>query len=132
MPQVRSYRDLIVWQRSLDLVDVCYRLTWKLPPSEQYGLQSQIRRAAISVPANIAEGHGRYTRGDFLRGLRIANGSLKELETHCLVAARLQLLPAAELEPALALAGEVGRMIRAIRRTLESRERLPRRRPFKP
>ena len=121
MATVRSYKDLLVWQRAMDLVDACYHLTRGFPSEERFGLRSQIRRAATSVAANIAEGHGRYTRGDFLRGLRIANGSLKELETHCVIAARIRLIPSAELGPTLAVADEVGRMLRALRRKLERR-----------
>ena len=103
----------------MELVDACYHLTRGLPSEERFGLRSQIRRAATSVAANIAEGHGRYTRGDFLRGLRIANGSLKELETHCMMAARQHLIATAELGPTLQLADEVGRMVRALRHRLE-------------
>ena len=79
---VRSYRDLEVWQRATDLVVECYRLTNLLPKSELYGLASQIQRAAVSIPANIAEGHGREHLGDYLHHLSVANGSLMELETH--------------------------------------------------
>lgn len=107
----------------MELADACYHLTRGFPSDERFGLQSQIRRAATSVPANIAEGHGRYTRGDFLRGLRIANGSLKELETHCLVAAQIHLVSTAELGPTFAIADEVGRMLRALRESVERRPR---------
>ncbi len=78
MNEVKSYRDLTVWNQAMDLVIVCYKLTSKLPKTEIYGLSSQIKRAVISIPANIAEGKGRRHLGDYIRHLSIANGSLKE------------------------------------------------------
>ena len=84
---IKSYRDLEVWKKAMDLVVESYRITTMLPKSETYGLASQIQRAAASVPANIAEGHGREHLGDYLHRLSIANGSLLELETHILVGA---------------------------------------------
>ena len=86
---IKSYRDFEVWQKAMDLVVGSYRLTSRLPKSETYGLSSQIQRAAASVPANIAEGHGREHLGGYLHHLSIANGSLLELETHILVSGRL-------------------------------------------
>lgn len=74
--QIKSYRDLLVWQKAMDLVVDCYRYVDALPKNETYGLISQVRRAAVSVPANIAEGHGRDHLGDYLRHLSMANGSL--------------------------------------------------------
>ncbi len=79
---IRSYRDLIVWQKGMDLVVECYRLSKKLPASEQYGLSAQIQRSAASIPANIAEGHARRHTGDYVHHLSMAVGSLAELETH--------------------------------------------------
>jgi len=81
-PAIRNYRDLFVWGRSMDLAEACYKISRQFPPSEIYGLTSQIRRAAVSIPANIAGGHGRRNLGDYVHHLSIANGSLKELETH--------------------------------------------------
>jgi four helix bundle protein len=78
---VRSYQDLKVWQVGLDLSVDCYQLTKAFPREEIYGIVSQIRRASVSIPANVAEGYGRASRGDYIRFLRIAQGSLKELET---------------------------------------------------
>src|SRR5260221_10730008 len=80
--KITSYRDLVVWTRAVDLVEACYKLTKLLPQSEIYGLSSQIRRASVSIPANIAEGHGGRNLGEYLQHLSLANGSLKELETH--------------------------------------------------
>ena len=83
----QGYRELRVWQRSMDLMLEAYRLAGRLPPHEAYGITSQLRRSAISVPLNISEGAGRLHRGDFLRFLSIARGSLKEVDT-CIEAAR--------------------------------------------
>src|SRR5262249_50090727 len=82
---LQSYRDLKVWQRALDMTVECYRLSRTLPGSEVYGLSSQIRRASVSVPANIAEGHGRKHLGDYLHHPSVARGSLMELETHLVI-----------------------------------------------
>ncbi len=112
--RVESYRDLIVWQKSMDLVVKSYELAKRLPSNETYGLASQIQRAAVSVPANIAEGYGRHHLGDYLHHLSIANGSLKELETHLLVAQRLSFLREDQIEPALQLASEAGRILRGL------------------
>jgi four helix bundle protein len=95
---IRSYRDLELWQKAMDLVVETYGLTNLLPKSETYGLSSQIRRAAASVPANIAEGHGREHLGDYVHHLSVANGSLMELETHILVAGRLKYVQQAEVD----------------------------------
>lgn len=90
--KIESYEDLLVWQKSMDLVTVIYKIVTKLPLNEQYGLAPQLRRAAVSIPANIAEGFGRWHAKEFVRFLLIANGSVKELETHLLVAVRLGFL----------------------------------------
>jgi four helix bundle protein len=94
----------------MDIVEDCYKLSKQIPQSEMYGLTSQIRRAAVSIPANIAEGHGRRTLGDYIQHLSIANGSLKELETHLLIAGRLHYVKENEISPALARCAEIGRM----------------------
>ena len=119
---IRSYRDLLVWQRAMDLVVSSYRLAKNLPKEELYGLTSQIRRAATSVPANIAEGQGRRSTGQFLQFLGIANGSLLELETHFLAAEKLGLLKSADLEATFRLTGEVGRMLAGLMRRLRERQ----------
>ncbi len=119
---VRSYRDLLVWQRAMDLVVASYRLAKRLPASESYGLMSQIQRAAVSIPANIAEGHGRRHLGDYLQHLSIANGSLKELETHFFIATRLAYLQENDIEPVLQICSEVGRMLAGLISKLKSRQ----------
>lgn len=116
---VMSYRDLKVWEKAMGLVVQSYRLTKFFPKHEAFGLASQTQRAAVSVPANIAEGHGREHLGDYLRHLSVANGSLMELETDLLIAARLSYLKTDEVEPVLALASEVGRMLAGLSRSLK-------------
>jgi len=123
MTTITSYRDLDVWNRSMELVIACYRFTDGFPSREQFGLTSQLRRAASSVPSNIAEGHGRSSTGDYLRHLSIAHGSLMELETQLEIARRLGYLPEEAWQGAAAQAGQVGRMLHGlIRRLKESRE----------
>lgn len=95
---IRSYRELEVWQKSIDLVVECYRISESYPKAELYGLTSQLRRAAVSVPANIAEGQGRSHTKEFLNHLSIAYGSLMEVETHLQIAARLNYLDTASLQ----------------------------------
>jgi four helix bundle protein len=99
---------------------MCYRATRKFPKDELYGLTNQSRRAAASVPANIAEGHGRDTRGEFIQFLRIAQGSLKELETHFLLAQRVDLSSEQVTAPLLARCEEPDRMLRALIRSLQA------------
>ena len=119
--QIASYRDLLVWQKGMDLVVKSYELAKRLPSNETYGLASQIQRAAVSVPANIAEGYGRHHLGDYLHHVSVANGSLKELETHILIAQRLSYLRDDHIEPALQLASELGRMLRALAQALRKK-----------
>lgn len=116
---INSYRDLQVWQKAMDLVAESYRLTANLPKTETYGLASQIQRSAVSIPANIAEGHGRDHLGDYLHHLSVANGSLMELETHLLLCARLSYVPANEVEGVLEKTGEVSRMLSGLIRSLK-------------
>jgi four helix bundle protein len=118
---VRGYRDLRVWQNAMDLVVEAYRLSAAFPREETYGLQSQLRKAAVSVPANIAEGHGREHLGDYLYLLSVANGSLMELETHCLIAERLTYVSQRDLSPVLDHASDVGRMLSGLIGSLKRR-----------
>src|ERR1017187_1460962 len=87
--KIYSYRDLVVWQKALDLVTEIYRATSGFPREEVFGLTSQLRRSAVSVPSNIAEGQGRATKGEFIQFLSHARGSLFELETQLVVAGKL-------------------------------------------
>lgn len=111
---VKSYRDLQAWTKAMDLVEQIYRLAQTLPAEERYGLTSQIQRAAVSVPANIAEGHGRVHRGDYVHHLSIARGSLMEVETHLALAVRLNLLDRESAVPVWDLAQEVGKLLNGL------------------
>lgn len=117
---VRSYRDLTVWQKGMALAATVYRLTRRFPKYEEYRISSQMVRAATSVPANIAEGHGRGTRKDYTRFVSTAKGSLAELETFLLLACELELAPRGELETVLSQAEEVGRMLTTLKTRLDS------------
>jgi four helix bundle protein len=118
-PSIKSYRDLRVWQRGLDLVEAVYRATDRFPAAERYGLVAQLRRAAVSVPCNIAEGHAR-SRGDYLRFLVIAAGSLTEIETQLFISLRLGFLLASLAEALLDHCGELGRMLSTLRKRVEA------------
>jgi four helix bundle protein len=116
---VNSHRDLLVWQKGMDLVTACYRLTRKFPKSEEYGLKAQLQRAAVSVPANIAEGKGRGATGAYLNHLSIAAGSLAEVDTHLGVAERLGYITQLEVEEITKQLEEVGRMLTGLRKSLD-------------
>jgi four helix bundle protein len=122
---IKNYRDLKVWERAMDLVTASYKVADLLPKSELYGLAAQIRRAAVSIPANIAEGHGRDHLGDYLGRLSVANGSLMELETHFLIANRLAYLRMTEIGALLELSAEVSRMLAGLTRKLTTRQLTP-------
>ena len=116
--RVESHRDLIVWQKSIDLVVQVYRLTGAFPPSEIYRLVAQATRAAASVPANIAEGHARSSRRDFANFLAIAKGSLMETETFLMIAIRLGYLQNGAADPTLELITEISKMLTVLRQKL--------------
>jgi len=118
---VRSYRDLVVWQQAMALAATCYKTTRSFPREEAYGLTSQIRRAAASIPANIAEGNGRENTGAYIHALRIAQGSLKELETHVLLAETVELMSKTDSETLLDGCDRVGRLLRALIRALQEK-----------
>lgn len=118
---IRSYQDMVVWNKGVDLIAEIYKLTQSLPANEQFGLTSQMRRAAISVPANVAEGFGRCHAKDFTRFLLIANGSVKELETHLHVCARLGYLQQRQIDTAMNLSTEISKIIFSIKGKLAAR-----------
>ncbi|TBY83680.1 four helix bundle protein [Rhizobium leguminosarum bv. viciae] len=118
---INSYKDLKVWQMAIDLAVDCYQLTRKFPKEEVYGLTAQMRRAATSIAANIAEGHGREVTGSFIQFLRISQGSLKELETHMLISHRIGLIDESEFGQMTGKCDEIGRMIRALIRSLQEK-----------
>ncbi len=92
-PKVRTFRDLIAWQRAMELAKAVYTVTRRMPDSERFGLTMQLRRAAVLVPSNIAEGHARQSRADYLRHLRIARGSLAEMFTQLELATDMKMIP---------------------------------------
>lgn len=110
----KTYLDLASWQRAMDLVSAVYETTRTWPRDELYGLTNQIRRAAVSVPSNIAEGQGRNGDREFLQHLSIAHGSLREVETQLRIAARLGYLDQATLERLLSLCEQTGRPLRGL------------------
>jgi four helix bundle protein len=112
--QVQSYRELQVWQLAMDLVTLIYQHTAKFPKEETYGLTSQLRRAAVSIPSNIAEGQGRMTTGEFLNQLSVARGSIMEVQTQVEIARRLKFLPETETTVLLDLATRVAQMTNAL------------------
>lgn len=122
MSGVSSYRDLEIWQFSMQLAKEMYSFTREFPKEELYGLTSQIRRASVSIPANIAEGYGRDNPGDYSRFLQIAQGSLKELETLVLLACDVGIAEPAAIEAPLSLADRIGRMLRSLIRSIQSRK----------
>ncbi len=113
-----EYRELIVWQRAMDLAESVYKLTYDFPRQEMYGLTSQVRRSAVSIPSNIAERQGRSSTRDFLNFLSIARGSLCETETQVLLAQRLGYLKGRDGSGVLNQAAEVGRLINGLSNAL--------------
>ena len=113
-----SYRDLDVWKCSLLLVAEIYRVTKRLPPDERFGLTAQMRRAAVSITCNIAEGYGRSTRGEYLNHLSMARGSLNELEALCVVCVTLSLIDEPAVAPASEYLDRMRRMLGRLRKRL--------------
>ncbi len=119
---VRSYKDLDVWSIAMSLAEHSYRVTKAFPREELYGLAAQIRRASVSIPANIAEGYGRDQTGSFVQFLRIAQGSTRELETHVILSGRVGLLQSNVVAGLLDDCERVSKMLRSMIRSLESRD----------
>jgi four helix bundle protein len=111
---IESHRDLLVWQRSMDLVVSIYRITQKLPSHEQFGLISQLRRAAVSIPSNIAEGYGRQSTGNYRQFLSVSRGSLLELETQIELCVRLEYLTKAETVTVMSDITEISKMLTSL------------------
>ena len=110
MSEIKSYRDLIVWQKSISLVTTVYSHTTNFPVSELYGLTNQLRRCAVSIPSNIAEGYGRNSTGDYKRFLQMAVGSLYELQTQLEIAFQLKYLNEVNFKSIIALCTEIDKM----------------------
>jgi len=120
---IRSFEDLQVWQRAMELVPVAYRLVKKLPKEEMFALAGQIRRAVVSVPANIAEGHARHHTKEFVQHLAIARGSLAELTTLLLVAERLSYLTRQEVDEAESIIRQARMLLSGLVQSLRARSR---------
>ena len=121
--EVRHYRDLLVWQKAMAWVEVVYALSRDWPTEERFGLISQVRRAVVSVPSNIAEGCARRATGDFIRFLSIARGSLAEAETQLVLAERLSYLSSSDTRSLLDSADEISRMLASLIGKLEDRRK---------
>jgi four helix bundle protein len=117
----KNYKDLIAWQKAMDLVEMVYKATGQFPKEELYGLSNQIRRAVVSIPSNIAEGQGRNSRNEFRRFLTISHGSLREVETQILIAERLHYLKQGQTEPLMNLSSEVGRLINGLCNSIDGK-----------
>jgi four helix bundle protein len=120
---VQSYRQLIAWQKAMDFVAAVYKATRMFPKEEMYGLTSQLRRAAVSIPSNIAEGQGRQTTGEFRQFLGHARGSLLETETQILLCERLDYLDGKTAEMLIGHAAELGRILNGLLNSLEKSRR---------
>ena len=121
MTSLSSYQELIVWQKSMDLTVEIYRLTWQFPAEERYGITSQMRRSAASIPANIAEGQARRSTGEFLQSLGVARGSLAELETFLTLSTRLNMTTPEDSERLLSDCVEINKMLNALIKSLSTR-----------
>ena len=117
-----KYSELIVWQKSMNLVEAIYKATAEFPSEERFGLSSQIRRAAVSIPSNIAEGHGRKSTASFINFLSIAFGSLMEVETQIQIATRLNFLSGDKATALLAQTDEIGKMISGLKKSLAEKQ----------
>jgi four helix bundle protein len=118
---IGSYKDLIVWQKGIVLAKEVYRLTLTFPSAEKFGLVAQMRRAAVSIPSNIAEGQARHTTGEFIQFISHAEGSVAELDTQLIISTELKFCNSATAAPAFELISELRRMLNALRRQLATR-----------
>lgn len=118
MAEDGNYKNLIVWQKSISLVKQIYKLTANFPAEEKFGLVSQMRRAVVSIPSNIAEGQARRTTGDYVRFVSTSEGSLVELETQLIISAELGFCSENETKIIFGLMTEIRKMLNALRRSL--------------
>lgn len=121
MGEIKTYRDLLVWQKSMTLVADVYKASKSFPNDETYGLTSQIRRCAVSVPSNIAEGYGRKSTSDYIRSLRIAVGSLYELQTQLEISLNLRYLNKRDFGKLYEFSREIERMLSSLTRRLDDK-----------
>src|SRR5262249_36463835 len=122
--KTQSYKDRVVWQKGIALAKIIYRLTQNLPPEEKFGLVAQMRRAAVSIPSNVAEGQARHTTGEFIQGVSHAEGSTAELDTQLFIALQLGFCTESSADPSVGPVAEVRRMLNALRRKLDERRYL--------
>lgn len=115
---MRTYRDLVVWQKSMDLVTFAYKTTKIFPKEELYGITSQIRRCAVSIPSNIAEGYARKSTPDYLRFLRVSNGSLFEFQTQIEIAFNLEYIDNQQFDKLFKASREIERMLSSLIRKI--------------
>ena len=120
MAKIKNYRDLVVWQKAMDLTTMLYQIVRKLPKEETYALSDQMRRAAISIPSNIAEGFGRNSTKEYTHFLYITKGSVCELETQLMLCVRIEYLTEIEIQPIMDLLDEIGKMITTITKNLNA------------
>ena len=118
---IQDFRDLKVWQDAMHLATAVYTLTHSFPKTEVFGLSSQIQRASVSIPSNIAEGHARDSTKEYLRFISIAMGSLAEMETQLILANKLNYLEESKLAELFEKTGEVGRMLRGLQHSLKAK-----------
>jgi four helix bundle protein len=117
----QNYKDLVVWQKGISLAKTTYRLTTKFPAEERFGLVSQMRRAAVSIPSNIAEGQARHTTGEFIQFISHAEGSTAELETQIILSIELGFADSKSAKVAFALLDDIRRMLNGLRRKLSAK-----------
>ena len=117
-----SYKDLIVWQKAIELGKLIYQLTKTFPSEEKFGLVAQMRRAVVSIPSNIAEGYGRAGRREYLQFLSVVQGSLKELETQTILAQKLAYVTSSQAERVLSESEVVGKMLGSLIRSLKAKD----------
>src|SRR3954468_5542287 len=118
----QNYKDLVVWQKGIALAKAIYQLTSRFPSEEKFGLVSQMRRAAVSIPSNVAEGQARHTTGEFIQFISHAEGSTAELDTQLVVAVDLAFCDRESALPVYEALDEIRRMLNALRRKLASRQ----------
>ena len=118
----RSYKDLLVWQKGIELAKVVYRLTRSYPSEEKFGLVAQMRRAAVSIPSNLAEGQARHTTGEFIQFISHAEGSVAELDTQLILSIELNFCSQTDAESAFGLISELRKMLNVLRRKLSTRQ----------
>jgi len=116
--KTQNYKDLVVWQKGIELAKATYRLTSKFPSEEKFGLVSQMRRATISIPSNIAGGQARHTMGEFIQFISHAEGSVAELETQLILSVELGFVNAENTKPSAVLLDDIRRMLNGLRRKL--------------